>query len=867
MASLAACSGIDYYAVPYFRISKKYRRTRNRITSMVLYMVVTLLSVLLLSGVSINYDKPNLKNEILLLVDLSHSNRELEEQKNEFIKSVLEKSDSRFQVGIVTFGYNQVYAAEFSFDTDQVYQNYLKAKRPNDSATDIVSALNYAKDRFTNPKAGKIILMTDGIETEGKAMSDILSLASSGLKVDTVYFSNDYDDEVQITSITAPDYNIVIGNTASLSVTLKSSFAGSASLTLYDNDIKSPSKQIELKAGEENFEFEYVFITPGAHRVYFEIESNGDNLTQNNTYFSYLYLYVFDKVLIVDGDGQSERLETLIKDDYNVTVVNITDVPKTLDQLREYDEVILMNVERKDMKDFETILYSYVFEHGGGLFTIGGDKAYGRKDLEKSDYQKMLPVEAINYTPPLGLVIIIDRSGSMYGAKLDMAKEGATACVNALNDRDYCGIITLENSYSEAIGLTRVSEKDIILRAIANIGGGGGTVYSGAIQLAGNALQALNVEKRHIIFISDGEPSDLPSEYEPLITNYYEKAGITMSTVFVSDPGSTKGEDVMIRIKELAHGRYHNAAADPSSISLFMREDVRVPEITEYVPETFTPKLKENSSIASGIVGAMPDLDGFYGTKPKNDEVTLLSGAFVPIYAQWKYGKGRVGSFMCDLNGTWSDKFLTEDNGIRFINNVIKGLFPTESIRPRDIKASFDPKNYTTELIIKTPLTEGNIIEVTVIDPLQQSVSYLPPITGGYTKCLLTFSQPGIYEVNIIKKDKDKNIISEYTTHTTFSYSLEYDLFREIDGLLFLTNLSKDGKGMVIPLENPEKVFRDFITSNSYKYDPYIPLIIMAVILFLLDIAVRKFKFKWPWEIIRDYKEKKLLMQDKVKTK
>ena len=412
-----------------------------------------------------------------------------------------------------------------------------------------------------------------------------------------------------------------------------------------------------------------------------------------------------------------------------------------------------------------------------------------------------------------------------------------------------------------------MSEKDIILRAIANIGGGGGTVYSGAIQLAGNALQALNVEKRHIIFISDGEPSDLPSEYEPLITNYYEKAGITMSTVFVSDPGSTKGEDVMIRIKELAHGRYHNAAADPSSISLFMREDVRVPEITEYVPETFTPKLKENSSIASGIVGAMPDLDGFYGTKPKNDEVTLLSGAFVPIYAQWKYGKGRVGSFMCDLNGTWSDKFLTEDNGIRFINNVIKGLFPTESIRPRDIKASFDPKNYTTELIIKTPLTEGNIIEVTVIDPLQQSVSYLPPITGGYTKCLLTFSQPGIYEVNIIKKDKDKNIISEYTTHTTFSYSLEYDLFREIDGLLFLTNLSKDGKGMVIPLENPEKVFRDFITSNSYKYDPYIPLIIMAVILFLLDIAVRKFKFKWPWEIIRDYKEKKLLMQDKVKTK
>ena len=60
---------------------------------------------------------------------------------------------------------------------------------------------------------------------------------------------------------------------------------------------------------------------------------------------------------------------------------------------------------------FDELLQTYVYEYGGGLFTVGGDKqttqngetittanAYNRKDLMGSIYQEMLPVEAINYT-------------------------------------------------------------------------------------------------------------------------------------------------------------------------------------------------------------------------------------------------------------------------------------------------------------------------------------------------------------------------------------------------------------------------------------------------------------------------------------
>jgi cellobiose-specific phosphotransferase system component IIC len=43
------------------------------------------------------------------------------------------------------------------------------------------------------------------------------------------------------------------------------------------------------------------------------------------------------------------------------------------------------------------------------------------------------------------------------------------------------------------------------------------------------------------------------------------------------------------------------------------------------------------------------------------------------------------------------------------------------------------------------------------------------------------------------------------------------------------------------------------------EYDPVIPFIIIAIVLFLLDIAVRKFKFKWIHELIRERKDKQAL--------
>ena len=88
-------------------------------------------------------------------------------------------------------------------------------------------------------------------------------------------------------------------------------------------------------------------------------------------------------------------------------------------------------------------------------------------------YQQLLPVEIINYTPPVAVIIIIDRSGSMYDgsgkyedSKLYYAKLGAEACLDALTERDFVGIMSLGDSYSEELELTPRPYRAKILSAI-----------------------------------------------------------------------------------------------------------------------------------------------------------------------------------------------------------------------------------------------------------------------------------------------------------------------------------------------------------------------------------------------------------------
>ena len=73
------------------------------------------------------------------------------------------------------------------------------------------------------------------------------------------------------------------------------------------------------------------------------------------------------------------------------------------------------------------IIRTYVEDLGGGLVMIGGDQSFGLGGYYKTTLEEILPVRS-NFDkekekPSLAMVLVIDKSGSMGGEKIELAKD------------------------------------------------------------------------------------------------------------------------------------------------------------------------------------------------------------------------------------------------------------------------------------------------------------------------------------------------------------------------------------------------------------------------------------------------------------
>lgn len=869
--------------IPYFRVAKKYRRNRNRIVSVTLHLLVMALCISTVSGLNFRFDRKNTENEVLLLVDVSDSGSASSQQKKDaFIQTVVRDAAASFRLGIVTFGFDQVYAAELTDKTETVLAQYRNAEQPDTTATDISSALTYAASLFRSPQSARIVLMSDGVETDNRAKEVIKSIAAKGIKVDTVCFPEETGDEVQILSLESPDRNIRVGEKLNLTVTLESNYVGEATLVLSDNATEQNRVSLELTGGTQSIEVETSFALPGLHALTVDLQAGGDALAQNNRYRSYLYLETFDDILILESVAdESANLRRMLGDSYNITTINVGNadaMPKTLDALRAYDEIIMVNVANADLPEgFDEILYAYVNDVGGGLFTVcgAGDgstpenpvaNAYTRDDMYGTLYQKLLPVEIINYTPPVAVMIIIDRSGSMVteGAAeeqtpLYAAKQGAAACLDALTERDWVGIMTLEDTYDEKISLTPRTQRDKILSAIDGIEVGGGTVYSGALNAARRALTACDVEKRHIILVSDGEPGDDSADYLAAAREL-KKQGITFSFVGINCVNN-EGMRMLVEAAGGTDDNYHNfALGEVDRVPTEMREELELPEIKSVNYETFQPTITSFGSVVHNINQKdLPKLDGFYGSRAKNGAEVVLMGGYVPIYAQWKVGAGMVGSFMCDLAGTWSSEFVSSTTGEMLLDNIVTALFPVASIRPSEISLSLKEENYYNRLSIFAEVGEGETVVVTVrgvaVDGTPETQTLYPSAEDGFSRLTFTVKTPGVHEIIAEKRDAAGNVLAQAKMYKAFSYSKEYAAFGDADAAALLQSLSESSGGNT--LQEAGEVLQNVTKYLHHVVDPRVVFLIIALCAFLGDIAVRKFKFKWIHEILHERKIKK----------
>ena len=116
--------------------------------------------------------------------------------------------------------------------------------------------------------------------------------------------------------------------------------------------------------------------------------------------------------------------------------------------------------------------------------------------------------------------------GTGEGSKLEAAKDTARSIVsdpNVVSDRDYCGVITLSDDADRVLRLTPLTKQSEILDAIYNIETGNSTNFAPSLTAASrsliNAYNGGEVERMHVIVISDGEAADY-DEYLAVVKKY-----------------------------------------------------------------------------------------------------------------------------------------------------------------------------------------------------------------------------------------------------------------------------------------------------------------------------------------------------------
>ena len=374
-------------------------------------------------------------------------------------------------------------------------------------------------------------------------------------------------------------------------------------------------------------------------------------------------------------------------------------------------------------------------------------------------------------------------------------------------------------------------------------------------------------EKRHIIIITDGEPSEYDIENTEGALKLNAKNGITTSIIGIEASSDARAlmEDLLTEYAGVTEDNFHGVS-EGSQVPNAVKEDLAAPEIVDVNYETFIPTIKVVTSITEGIT-AVPSLDGFYGMRPKqkteeNKLEVILSTKYTPLYTQWNYGSGRVGTFACDLSGVWSAEFIGSPEGEAIVRNIVSSLLPTSDIRVKSIDIELSGDNYKTDVNIYSELGEGEHFEIKVTSPLadggEEVVTYTAGESDNYTRIPFEVTTPGVHRIDAYRMSASGEILAETTEYKALPYSKEYELFYDRESAeLLITALAEGGKGVVIDKENPWQVYENAANFLHEVIDPTLAFTITIICLFLLDIAVRKFKWKWIHEIIRDKHAKK----------
>lgn len=842
-----------YIALIYLidrRGGRRSRRIKHRVAR-VMRCLLTCLCVLALAAPSVVL--PGGQQAVWILADASASARGMQDQMTQSVRTALENKDASVNAGVIAFGGNAM--VEKPLAQDGTYNGVTTAV--DAQASDLPSALTLASALLPEDAQGRIVVLSDGATEDVRAAAQ--QLAARGVTVDFQSFSGDELPDAQISQLNVPS-RVYQGQSFTVTVQVTANHDTAGTLVLYQNRTPVSSREVTLRRGDNTFTFRDVAADTGVVTYEARLISEGDSCAQNDSMGGYVYVQGAPKLLLVEGrQGEgSEMAAMLSAAAMQYETVLPAQLPYDAEQLRQYDGVVLVNVDY-DAADEEqwAALDSAVRVLGRGLTVIGGDSSYALGGYRGSRLEEMLPVtiDVRNKLdlPSLALMLVIDKSGSMsdgmFGTtRLELAKEAAMRAAEVLTPNDQVGVIAFDDAAKWVVNLQKAEDVEAIQNQIGTIRPGGGTAFFTALYEATYALMNAQAQQKHIIFLTDGEAGD--TGYLQLC-DIMQQNDITLTTVAV---GSGADQATLRTLAQQGGGRAYAANEFDNLPKIFTKETYLVSG--SYVQNrTFTPVITEQSALTD--FEGFPQLSGYLAATEKSlATVSLMSDREDPILAWWQYGAGRVVAFMADSRGAWTSEFLQWDQAAAFYGGMAAFTLPGEE---REGQLTTERQGDALRIVYTAP--EG------AQTGLSTSMTALLP-DGTQTQLALQESAPGVYEgeiaaaqlgayaLRVEQRDASGELQRVMEGGAVNGYSGEYDL-RNQNAESTLPYLSALTGGREIT--DSAEMLKSTHAVVRARRDLTQPLLWALMVLLLCDIALRR--LSWDVALERYLNARRAAMQ------
>jgi Ca-activated chloride channel homolog len=335
-------------------------------------------------------------------------------------------------------------------------------------------------------------------------------------------------------------------------------------------------------------------------------------------------------------------------------------------------------------------------------------------------------------------VLVIDKSGSMDGMKIQLAKRAAIATAEAINPRDEIGVVGFDSDSRVILELTSAGAHAEVQSAIASLDAGGGTFLYPALQDTYDRLTQSSARRKHVIVLSDGQTQGFGY---PEIAQMMAAEGITLSTVGIGEGADMK---LMEAIASAGGGQAYFTNDFYSIPQIFTREALRASK-SMLIERLVQPIINEEDEAMEELDSEeLPPLTGYVATTPKEAaKQIIISDSGDPIFAKWRYGLGRSAAYTSETKPRWAEDWIRWPDFAKFWTQAIRSIAGHELAEDLSIEVMHEVQDEGVRLAIDVRDAAGNFITDRTVELTMHDEQ------SGSTRLAVQRESPGLFSAKV----------------------------------------------------------------------------------------------------------------------